>query len=99
MLLRESKDPCVKTNAPALKSGDWNVSGTVADAESTVEFKKLLGYHQTSKAGLGSFHVPEVKERDSIIIELTSPCEENFEDRHKQKVDKYFPLCEAMRFN
>ena len=34
-----------------------------------------------------------------IIIELTSPCEENFEDRHKQKVDKYFSLCEAMRFN
>ena len=40
-----------------------------------------------------------VQTRVVIIIELTSPCEENFEDRHKQKVDKYFALCEAIRFN
>ena len=64
-MLRESRDPCVKTNAPTLKSGDWSVSETVVDAEQTLEFKKVLGYHQTSRAGLGSFHIPEVKENDS----------------------------------
>ena len=65
LLLRESKDPVVKTNAPSLKSGKMNVPGLVVDAENSVEFKKLLGYHQTSKAGLGSFHLPDVKEKDS----------------------------------
>ena len=65
LLLRESKDPCVKDNAPALKSGDLNVPQMVTDAENVMEFKKILGYHQTSKAGLGSFHLPDVKEKDS----------------------------------
>ena len=65
LLLRELRDPCVKSNAPTLKSGDWSVSETVVDAERTLEFKKVLGYHQTSRAGLGTFHIPEVKEKDS----------------------------------
>ena len=65
LLLRESKDPCVKGNPPVLKSGELIVPAIVNDAEDTVEFKKLLGYHQTSKAGLGSFHLPDVKDKDS----------------------------------
>ena len=43
--------------------------------------------------------VYSVQTRVVIIIELTSPCEENFDDRHRQKVNKYFALCEAIRFN
>ena len=68
LLLKESKDPCVKNNAPALKSGDFQVHAMVADAEETIEFKKVLGYHQTSKAGLGSFHLPDIKDKDSTPI-------------------------------
>ena len=28
-----------------------------------------------------------------ILIELTSPCEENFESWHKKKISKYVSLC------
>ena len=65
LLLRESKDPCVKGNTPVLKSGDWKVPVSVTDAENTVEFKKVLGYHQTSRAGLGSFKLPKVEDKST----------------------------------
>ena len=38
---------------------------TVVTAESRLEFQKLLGYHQTNIAGLGSFHQPEIPHKDS----------------------------------
>ena len=34
-----------------------------------------------------------------ILIELTSPCEENFEDRHFDKNSRYEALCIAIRQN
>ena len=34
-----------------------------------------------------------------ILIELTSPCEENFQDRHSDKVIKYSSLCNKIRSN
>ena len=37
--------------------------------------------------------------RICVIIELTSPCEENFEVWHKKKINSYFPLCTAIREN
>ena len=38
-----------------LKCGIWDVTEAVVDAESKLEFQKVIGYHQTSRAGLGSF--------------------------------------------
>ena len=34
-----------------------------------------------------------------ILIELTSPCEENFEDRHFDKNSRYDPLCVRIKEN
>ena len=34
-----------------------------------------------------------------ILIELTCPCEENFEDRHREKLTKYKDLKELIEFN
>ena len=34
-----------------------------------------------------------------ILIELTSPCEENFEDRHFDKIGRYEALCVSIREN
>ena len=34
-----------------------------------------------------------------VLIKLTSPCEENFEDRHKMKIANYMSLCEEIRSN
>ena len=65
LLLRESADEFVASCNPALKSGFWNVADAVVTAESRLEFQKLLGYHQTNRAGFGSFHQPEIPHKDS----------------------------------
>ena len=51
LLLRESKDPFVAEANVKLKSGKWDVSGAVSDAENHIDFKKVLGYHQQHRAG------------------------------------------------
>ena len=65
LLLRESADEFVASCNPALKSGFWYVADAVVTAESRLEFQKLLGYHQTNRAGFGSFHQPEIPHKDS----------------------------------
>ena len=55
----------MKNNLPVLKSGKWNVSDSADQAENLMAFKRVLGYHQTSKAGLGSFHLPNIPEKGS----------------------------------
>ena len=37
----------------------------VVTAESRLEFQKLIGYHQTNRAGFGSFHQQEIPHKDS----------------------------------
>ena len=59
LLLRDSSDPFVALNVPALKSGAWKVADAVNSAENQLEFKKILGYHQSGRAGFGS-----VKQQD-----------------------------------
>jgi len=39
------------------------------------------------------------KSKRVIIIELTCPCEENFEDRHSQKLSKYSALVAKIKDN
>ena len=65
LLLRESSDEFVSSCNPTLKSGFWNVAEAVFTAESRLEFQKLLGYHQTNRAGFGSFHQPETPAKHS----------------------------------
>ena len=65
LLLRESSDEFVSSCNPTLKSGFWNVAEAVITAESKLEFQKLLGYHQTNRAGFGSFHQPETPAKHS----------------------------------
>ena len=40
-----------------------------------------------------------VLKKTVILIELTSPCEENFEDRHFDKISRYEALCVSIREN
>ena len=40
-----------------------------------------------------------VLKKTVILIELTSPCEENFEDRHFDKIARYEALCVSIREN
>ena len=54
LLIRESSDPCVSGTSIDLYSGKWKVSDAVRETESTVEFKKIIGYHQSNRAGFRS---------------------------------------------
>ena len=58
-LLRKSSDPCVSGTSIDLKSGNCKVSDAVKDADSTLEFKKIVGYHLSNRAGFGSKSTPD----------------------------------------
>ena len=90
--LRDSKDPNVKNNLPVLKSGKMNISDTVMKAENAMEFKKVLGYHQMFKAGLGSIHHPELPEKGSHAYrkQVTNAMEE---------IDEVDDLSEAVQLS
>ena len=53
LLLRDSADKQLSESSSQLKSGFWDVTETVVDAESRLEFQKNIGYHETSRAGFG----------------------------------------------
>ena len=65
LLLRESADKYVSEANIRLQSGKWQVSHEVNRAEELLEFKKILGYHQTNRAGFGSYSIPEVPPKRS----------------------------------
>ena len=57
LLLCESFHPCVPGTNIDLKIGNWKISGTVREAESTLEFKKIIVYHQSNRADFQSKRV------------------------------------------
>ena len=65
LLLRDSTDQKVAEANINLKCGNWKVGEEVGKAEDLIEFKKILGYHQTSRAGFGSFSIPELPRKRS----------------------------------
>ena len=65
MLLRGSADKQISESASQLKCGFWDVAEAVVDAESRLEFQKVIGYHQTSRAGFGSFKSLSIHPRKS----------------------------------
>ena len=82
MLLRESADKLISESASQLKCGFWDVAEAVVDAESRLEFKKVIGYHQTSRADFGSFKSPSIPRRNSheyrrLISDLVGEVDEN----------------------
>ena len=62
LLLPKSSDPWVSGTGIDLKSGNWRVSDAVREGESTLEFKKIIGYHQSNRAGFGSKSTPKYLE-------------------------------------
>ena len=82
LLLRDSADEQLSESSSQLKSGFWDVTETVVDAESRLEFQKVMGYHETSRAGFGSFKSPSIPRRNSHkyrrrIFDLVSEVNEN----------------------
>ena len=65
-----------------MKCGFWDVAEAVLDAESRLHFQKNIEYHQTSRAGFGSFKSPSIRRRNSdehrrLISDLVSVVDEN----------------------
>lgn len=54
LLLWESSDPCVCGTSLHLKHGNWKVSDAMKEAESNLELKRIIDYHQSNRAGFGS---------------------------------------------
>ena len=82
LLLRDSADEYVSGADIELKSGKWNVSDNVKEAEEILDFKRILGYHQTNRAGFGSVSIPEVPPKRSheyrkLVSSLVEETEEN----------------------
>ena len=81
-LLRESADKQISETASQLKYGFWDVTEAVVDAKNRLEFPEVIGYHQTSRAGFGSFKSPSIPHRNSreyrrLISDLVNEVDEN----------------------
>ena len=60
LLLRESADKQISQSDSQLKCSFWDVAEADVDAETRLEFQKVFGYHQTSRAVFGSFKGPSI---------------------------------------
>ena len=81
LLLRESADKQISESVSQLPCGFWDVAKAVVDAESRLEFHKVTGYHQKSRAGFRSFR-PSIPRRNShkyrkFVSHLVSEVDEN----------------------
>ena len=93
LLLRESADKPISKSASWLKCRFWDVAEAVVDAESRLEFQKVVGYHQTSRAGFGSYKSPSIHRRNShkyrrLISDLVGEVDEN--TNHAKSVQRHF---------
>ena len=82
LLLRKSSDKQISESASQFKYGFWDVAEAVVDAENRLEFQKVIGYYQTSRAGFGSFESPSIPRRNShgyrrLISDLVDEVDEN----------------------
>ena len=48
-----------------MNAGNWVASDGIANAEAGIEFKKIMGRHQSHKAGLGSISIPKIPSKNS----------------------------------
>ena len=65
LLLRDSADSSVSEANMNLRCGSWDVSSEVNKAEQMLNLRKIMGHHQTNRAGLGSSSTPEVPPKRS----------------------------------
>ena len=82
LLLRESADKKNSESTSQLNCGFWDIIEADVDAESRLEFQKVTGHHQPSKAGFGSFINPSIPRKNSheyrrLISDLVHEVHEN----------------------
>ena len=72
-----------------------------SDRKLSVDFDSSLAFPSfiAITASRPDIVIYSVLKKTVILIELTSPCEENFEDRHFNKIGRYAALCVSVREN
>ena len=87
LLLRESSDPYVSESNISLSAGKLKISEVVQTAENFLDFKSIIGYHQSHRAGFGSLSIPEVPPKHSHAYRklLSSMVEELDEEKRQAK--------------
>ena len=96
VLLNREKD-CVLAKRSHMfvflhESSDWKLS---VDFDASLVFPSFIAITY-SRPDIVIYSVPK---KTVFLIELTSPCEENFEDRHFDKIARYESLCVSIRDN
>ena len=75
MTLRNSKDQVIRDTLPAVKTGrKWSASTVVAEAESSLKLKDIVGATQLDRCGIGHSQVQlwslsSAKERRELVVE------------------------------
>ena len=83
LLLRDSLDSNVSSAITEITAGKWSASEAVKDAESRLEFEKILGYYKNNGAELGSITTQKIRPKKT----LSSVVENSDDDKlHTERV-------------
>ena len=94
--VKQGKRLCSSKKKPHVgilhESSDWKLS---VDFDSSLVFPSFIAITSSRP----DIVIYSVLKKTVILIELTSPCKENFEDRHFDKIARYEALCVSIREN
>ena len=65
LFLLESSDPFVSSASVYLNARKWAATDAEVNAETRLDFKKIMDYHKSHKAGFGGVSIPEIPARNS----------------------------------
>ena len=81
LLLKESRDYFVQSAFVSLNAKKWVATDVVANRLRRLDFKKIMDYHQSHKAGFGAISILEISAKNSHAYQkLPSSVQEEAEE-------------------
>ena len=81
LLLKESRDYFVQSAFVSLNAKKWVATDVVANRLTRLDFKKIMDYHQSHKAGFGAISILEISAKNSHAYQkLPSSVQEEAEE-------------------
>ena len=81
LLLKESRDSFVQSAFVSLNAKKWVATDVVANRLTRLDFKKIMDYHQSHKAGFGAISILEISAKNSHAYQkLPSSVQEEAEE-------------------
>lgn len=82
LIIWEPSDPFVSLGSVSLNAVKWDSTDDVANAETRLNFKKSMGYHQSHKSDFGAILVPETQAKNLYSYQkFLSSVEEEAEEK------------------